>query len=396
MLIQLIALQMAAAGPAVPAAPPADAAAPTITVTGHRVKDYAAALDACIAAHCPPRQDIVASVRYAEALFKVGDYHGAREVLAKATHRNKDAGAQEPLALSQLYLAQANVAVHFGEQRDVRSATVASAQVADAYLPAGDPDRLGADLRLADWHLSSQRFERTGSNLAVADAAYTRIAAEARASGHPDIAATADLHHAWALHARHDDTAALALLAPIAAATDAAVVPYRLAARVETARIARAHGDRAAIDAIITSLRADPGRGAPVLVFSPPLPRPTDPVYRSDPFSFVTDRTTRPGDLNGLQWVDIGFAIRADGSVEEPEVLRGSHTTDWARPLLAMIAGRRYTPTADETAPGHYRVERFTLTADFATPAGSLIRRRVSEPRYQQLDLTDDAPQRAS
>lgn len=400
MLAHLIALQLASV-----AAPTADAlAAPTITVTGRHVKDYAAALDACVAAHCPPRQDIVASVRYAEALFKVGDYHGAREVLAKATHRNADVGAQEPLALSQLYLAQANVAAHFGEQRDVASATIASARVADDYLPAGDRDRLFADLRLADWRLMSQSLERTKRNCAIADADYIRIAADARATGHPDIAAAADLHHARALHARRDDDGALALLAAVDSGEGAdgrgtaggdAARPYRLAARVLTARIARARGDKHAIDAVITAMRADPDSHGPILVFSPPVPRPTDPAYQADPAA-ISDLITRPGDYSGLQWVDIGFSIRSDGTVDDPEVLRGSRKADWAQPLLNWIAARRYSPTTgDEAAPGHYRVERFTLTADFATPVGSLIRRRISTPRYQQLDLTDDAPRTA-
>lgn len=388
MLAYLVALQVAAAAPA--AESPA-----TITVTGNRVADYAAALDACVAAHCSPRRDIVASIRYAEALFRVGDYHGAREMLARATRRNARVGEQEPLALSQLYLAQANVAVHFGEQNDVKSATVASARVADTYLPAGDPDRLGADLRLADWRLSSQSLERTKRNRAIADADYTRIAGEARASGHQDIAADADLHHAWALHARHDDDAALALLGAISAVTDPAVAPYRLAARITTARIAYARGDRKAINVVVASLHSNFGSDAPILIYSPPFPRPTDPAYRSTSLGPVDDNITRPVDLNGLQWADIGFAIRSDGSVDTPEVVRGSRRVDWAGPLIAMIADRRYSPTAgNEAAPGHYRVERYTLTADFGTPIGSLIRRRVGAPRYQQLDLTDDAPRK--
>ncbi len=370
------------------------AEAPPITVTGHHLSDYAAALDACIAAHCPPRADIVASVRYAEALFRSGKYLDAREVLAKATRRNADAGRAEPLALSQLYLAQASVAAHVGEQRDVREATLASARIADQFLPAGDRDRLLADLRLADWRLNSQRFERTGANLAIADGDYARIADVARASGHADVAAAADLHLAWALHARRDDARAGRLLAGVAATADAATRPYRLAARVLQARVARERGDTRAVDAVIASLRGEPDLATPVLVYAPPLPHPTDVVYRDDPFRGNFDPVTRPSDVQSLRWVDIGFAIRPDGSVDMPEVLRGSPSAGWAKPLLAMVAARRYSPSAGDA--GHYRVERFTLTADYGTPAGSLIRRRVFEPRFEQLDLTDDAPRRSS
>ncbi len=385
MLPGLVALMLSAAAPAADAAPP-------ITVTGHRLSDYRAALDACVAAHCPPRQDIVASIRYAEAQFKSGDYRGARETLAKSTRRNAGSGAVEPLALSQLYLAQANVAAHFGEQRDVRDATLASARIADTYLPGGDRDRLLADLRLADWRLNSQRFERTSANLAIADSAYARIADEARSSGHADVAAAADLHLAWALHARHDDARAARLLTGVATASDPAVRPYRLAARVLQARIARDGGDAHAVDAVIAALRGEPDAATPVLVYGPPLPRPTDVVDRDDPIRGNVDTVTRAADQQALRWVDIGFTIHPDGSVDTPEVLRGSPVTGWAKPLITMVAARRYSPTAGDG--DHYRIERFTLTADFGTPPGSLIRRRVFEPRFEQLDLTDDAPQR--
>jgi hypothetical protein len=165
--------------------------------------------------------------------------------------------------------------------------------------------------------------------------------------------------------------------------------PYRVAARVLTARIARARGDKAATDAMIAALQNDPDKGAPTLVYSPPYAKPTDPVHH-DPFEVTADTQTRSGDVRGLLWVDIGFGIRDDGTVATPEVLRSSRTSGWASPLLKMVGARRYTPsTGNDETPGHYRVERYTLTADFGTPIGSLIRRRVSTPRFEQLDLTD-------
>lgn len=59
---------------------------------------------------------------------------------------------------------------------------------------------------------------------------------------------------------------------------------------------------------------------------------------------------------------------------------------------MAMVAGRRYIAIAgNDDTPGHYRVERYTLTGDFGTPVGSLIRRRIRTPRFEQIDLTDAA-----
>lgn len=95
-----------------PEVAPPFAAPPPITMTGTRLQDYAVSLDARVAAHCPPRADTVASIPNAEALFRRGDYRVVREVLAKSTARNAHAGAVEPVALSPLYLAQANVAAH--------------------------------------------------------------------------------------------------------------------------------------------------------------------------------------------------------------------------------------------------------------------------------------------
>ena len=49
-----------------------------------------------------------------------------------------------------------------------------------------------------------------------------------------------------------------------------------------------------------------------------------------------------------------------------------------------------------DTTDGLYRIERWTLTFDYATPIGSLIRRRAINPHYEQLDITPAPPERAS
>lgn len=136
MPIALLALILAT-----PIATPPPTLQPQITVTGRRLSDYQAALDECVAAHCPPLQDITASVRFAEAQFRKGDYAGSRATLSKSVDRNKGAGAVEPAALAQRYVAQANVAGHFGEQRDVEHATYASARVTHDFMPVGGRDR---------------------------------------------------------------------------------------------------------------------------------------------------------------------------------------------------------------------------------------------------------------
>lgn len=95
--------------------------------------------------------------------------------------------------------------------------------------------------------------------------------------------------------------------------------------------------------------------------------------------------------------MDVGFSIGADGHVESAEILRGSELTGWAKPIVKAIAQRRYTPAVEpDDLAGRYRVERYTLTADFVVPGRSLIRRRAGLKRFEQIDLTVAPPQPAS
>lgn len=359
---------------------PGPVAEPVITVTATKLSDYRVAVERCITGSCTPRQDIVYSIRYAEALFRTGNYVGGRGVLAKSVARNRHAAAQEPIALSQLYLAQANVGLHYGDQTEVKRALANSAMVARDNLPVDTPDVFLAELRVAD--LRSLRDASPGFT-----GPYRSIAARARAANRPLIAAIVDLHQAAALAARRNLQAAAPLLAGVTALPGDDARPYRIAARVTQARIAREHGDKGATEALIAALKSEPATGEVALVYSPPLPNPTDPVI-SDPFDITADKVTRSSDLRPLQWVDVGFSIRQDGTVDMPEVLRGSQQHPWSATLLKAVAGRRYTPSSASEA-GQYRIERFTVTADFSTPTGSLIRRRVGAPRLEQIDLTD-------
>jgi hypothetical protein len=100
----------------------------------------------------------------------------------------------------------------------------------------------------------------------------------------------------------------------------------------------------------------------------------------------------RSMDFIPLRWIDVGFWIRPDGRVEEAEVLRGSSARDWAKPVIASVADRRYAPFAAEMGDtGQYRVERFTLTAEKMVPIGSLIARRAGPLELRQLDITRNA-----
>lgn len=370
-----------------PAAAPVAAPGDTIVVTGVSMKWLRDQVDGCKAGGCTPRADIVASIRYAEGLFRAGTYREARRVLEQSVGRTKKAAAQEPVALSELYLALANVAMHDGDQAIVQRATYQRAITLRDNLPADAPATMLGDMGLGDW------YARTGDRTR-AIALYGRVVERARSAGRPDIAGAATLRLANVAHARKRDRETERLLDGMIADTRSDMAGFRLAARALQARFARERGETGATDALLAALASEPQRPRPVLLFAPPLPEPTDPVPH-DRLTVLTDTVTRSSDFTGIKWADVGFLIRPDGTVETPERLRGSRGEVWVAPVLAAMSKRRYAPFggAGDTTAGQYRVERVTETADYATPSGSLIRRRSRNPHYETLDITGGAPE---
>lgn len=141
---------------------------------------------------------------------------------------------------------------------------------------------------------------------------------DARAAGHADIAAAADLHRVWAQHTRRDNDKALTLLASTAATEGDPTLQYRIVARVLTALIARKRGDKRTLDAVIAAMAREPDAGAPVLVYNPPYPAPTDPGY-IDLFELAAAIQKRSGDAIGLQWVDTASASARTGRSTRPK-----------------------------------------------------------------------------
>ena len=359
----------------------------TITVTATRPSDLAAAAADCEKNRCPTRKDVAVTVSYASALFDAGDYREARRLLAAAVGRTKDAGRQEPLAVSQLYAAQAALSMHDGDQNTTREAVWASRNVlSDAPGVAALP-RLTAEFRLADWQY------RVGDNAGAA-ARYARIITDANANAQPSIADVASLRRAITLNALGRRTESVALLEELAARADPDSAAVRRAALATAARQAFQAGDTAGSDGFASRLAASAAATEPLLVSAPPMPRPG--VLANNKFDPMIgmDRGARGADVFGLRWVDIGFWIKPDGRVEDVGILRGSAQLGWAQPLLGYLGGRRYSPFAERAADsiGRYRVERYTLTADYVVPIGSLIRRRGRNPRFEMMEMTAAPP----
>lgn len=355
----------------------------TITVTAARIDDLTAAAKRCEKNGCAPREDAAVSVAYASALFDDGNYAAAKRVLAATVARTRHAARAEPLALSQLYTAQATLAAHDGDQRTVRRATWASRNAIADMAAAPTIPRLNAEFRLADWQLRAGRSSG-------AEARFAALALDAAAAGYPAMAGIAELRRAVALQALGRRRDSRALLEALATRGGEDMADVRRAALALAARLAFITGDIAAADAYVARLAEIPLGAQPVLVSSPPMPSPGAARQQSDGFSpVVMDRGPRSAEVQRLQWVDIGFWIKPDGSVDDPAVLRGSRHPDWARPLAAAIAARRYSAS---TGTGNYRVERYTLTADYGTPSGSLIRRRSGNPRFEMMEMSAEPP----
>lgn len=382
-----IALALAVSSPtaiSAPTAAPAQGESDTVVITA-TLPALQRALEKCEQGGCTPRQDAMASIRYAEAVFRNGRYQQARYVLQKAIARNKHAESTDPDAVAALYEATVTAALHDGEQDVARRAGFERARILRENEPAEGIAALEARLDTIDLIMHAGRVRE-------AVAQYGYLAQRAAAANQPEIAAAATLRQAAAYYGLHREREARKSLAPIIA-NDQLPAAFRIAAHALMAHFDRERGDPKAVDKLIaytvqSGALAGDNKG-PMLLWQPPLPDPTNIAHVDR--DNLYDQTSQLAAFTGVEWADIGFQIRPDGTVDAPEILRSSHGQAWARPVMAMIAQRRYAPPGNNALP-LYRIERWTLTADYRTAVGSLIRRRGHNPHYEQADLTPSEP----
>lgn len=377
MLIAALALQ------ATPAEPE------TITVTGRRKID--SEYQACRAGGCSPTRDANATLAYAEQQLLAGDYRGSRAALRGAIRRQGHAAKTHPGAVSALYDADSTVAFHLGDEHEARRSGLRSIGILDdAYGPA-DPRAISAVAQIGS-------VEEKRGNMAEADQAYRSAEKRARAAGLTLLADVVDLRRAWLLSSRSQDRAAQGRLTRIAdnAAGDPRV---RLQAAILAARVARGRGDEAHAERMIAMVGTQPRGARPVLLWSPPIPMTSaQAVAAAAKYGMPVPALQAASSAKiPVRWVDVGFWVRPSGKVEDAEVLRGSKARDWAKAVMNSIEARRYAamdaPAGD---PGHYRIERFTLTAEMITPINSRIERRAGPLKLRWLDITDDPARKAA
>lgn len=364
-----------------------------IVVVGAKIADLRADVERCEAGGCTVREDVIATIRYAEAAFLEGKYFDAHKALGRAVLRTRKGEDSDPFAIVELQTARANVARHYGEPNAEWRAVGTVARIMERHAPQS-PTALMARLRLIDANFRRDQgvVEHSGAyNIAQLKA----LSEEALEANLPLIALRADLSRASILYSTRQREDARALLGRIVESTVPDSGFLRLSAEILAMRLDLRDGNSSKVDALIAKLSQEQKQLEPTLLWAPENPLPENSVYvgRRDLGPFASGAGSTSYSTVPTRWVDIGFAIGSDGRVESVEVLRGSSNPIWAKPLTVAIAKRRYSPAAgpDDLA-GRYRIERYTMTADFVVPPGSRIRRRAGMPRFERLDLTPAPP----
>lgn len=373
-----------------------------IVVTGKRLEE---AHQQCVRGGCTPLRDAQASIALAEARFRTGKYLDAKAVLAGAISRNKGKAESDPKPVAAIYEAYATVSLHEGNQDDYRRAVASQVHVLKDNLPPDDPAVLAATTALGDM------WVKTGTAMR-AEAAYRASEDAALKSGNERAAMLAGMKRVWLLTATDRPKDARAKLDELDRRTLGQQPGYATALRVLRLRIAAKDAEGEDLDRLIRSL----GQGqdeAPVLLKAPPYEldaaaqlqeargRARSYLGSSAAFGSRADADVDPdpyrsSDLDAIQWADVGFWIRPDGTTADAEVLRQSSGNPWTDLVLRQIAQRRYSARAagpGDDGQGYYKVERLTRRSKYVVPTNSLISRRVAVGGFETLDLTEEADQ---
>lgn len=344
-----------------------------IVVTGERISDLRANLEACLRRNCPPNEDIDASLALAEAEFLNGDYDRAEEWISASVGRNRRHRRAYPEPVSDLYRSQALVQSHRGRDGDARRSTYEILRSLHAGLPVEDHRHFTARFEIISMEMRNGDREGARRELGA-------LIREAEQAGRTDVVRRArmrELHLTYLLQPRG---AAARRLEQLARSADPAQQYESVSARLFLAQQYRLRGDIARADEMLASIpRSDSDTRA--LLYAPPI----------ELTAAMTDQST--GLLPSLDrasfhetWIDVAHWIRPDGTVEGVEIVRQGASARWANPVLASIAKRRYAASTDPTPS--YRLERYTFTASIGTRTGSRLAARTGVPRVEYLDLT--------
>ena len=369
----MITLALILAQAAAPQTGPADPA--DVVVIGRRPADTGAALAACIARDCPPKEEIAASLAHAEAQMITGDYQGSRRTLLSARGRNGRYAASLPVDVSDLHRANARLADLNGLRESGRIGVFDIVDALKAGLSRDDERVMVARLEVGDAFAKAGRYK-------AATLHYRAIAGRARDAGML-------LVEGMALFRRAALLAALASVEPdyrysakqaaadVTRSGDPAWAPFREALRLVPALLTARTDKGVALDAVIKDMAPRPP-DKPELLYAPVL-EPND-------IGFGAAR----GDEE-VEWVDMSFRISRVGTVEEVRQARASDglPASWVEAITKSLRARRYAPVQLAPGePGPRRIERYAFVSDLAKGTGSGMRVRSAARRIDVMDLT--------
>src|SRR3954467_13214669 len=367
-----------------PTQAPAASTEKPIIVTGTSLHQTERNLKECLARHCPPNEDIDATLAHAENLFVAGDYKKARSTTLASIGRNSKFSKQFPVDVSDLYRANGRIAAHLGEGHDYEFSTAEMRRILSGSFGHKDTRVIAAELEVASMYAGIGRIDR-------AKQLYDEAEHDAKAIGREDLAGIVRVRAAWLHELQGDSWLTRQALQEIADDNSPGARTARLTALVLLARLDRLEKKPDKLDTLLAELRTHPGK-TPALLFSPRIEltsRMVDPEGQT-----ITQLTLLPTSNFDDTWVDIGFWVTPDGKVSDAEILRSHGDTGWAAPLLRSVAGRIYSPISDPD--GTYRVERYTWTSLWEYDHPAPHRPEPSpDGRIEFLDLTAE-PRTAS
>lgn len=369
-----------------------------IVVTGRSLKDTAKTLADCLARHCPPDEDIAATLAHAENQLLSGEYKDSRSTLLSSISRNRRYGKEYPVPVSDLFRANSRVAEHVGEAKNFQLSVLDMRDTLKEGLGKNDPRVMVAQIEVGDSRAKLGFPDE-------ADRIYKDVEKDAIAKGQNRVAIFARLRRALLAQTMaevsgrdSDRKDAREKLGAIIAHPLPGTEDFGTIAKVMLARMDRKEGKADSTEAVLRDFAARGGADRPLLLFSEPIKRTdlTQDFGNDQPAANTLQRLTA---LNNVaKWADVGFWINADGHVSDIEVLRSEGTQAWLKPVGEQIKTRVYAPlrrSDNDANPGFYMIERYTLTGRFEADAtGTHMRRREGTPRIERLDITPDNYQR--
>ncbi|PCD04474.1 hypothetical protein COC42_09505 [Sphingomonas spermidinifaciens] len=362
-----------------------------VIVVGETIQKAERDLAGCIAARCPPAEEVRATLALAEAQYLDGDVQAARATAKAGLKRNRRFASSIPIELSGLVRTSARMAAHLGLTDEMRHETINNAVMLRKHAGADHRQAMIARAEMGD------SFVQTGRALAAREI-YADMARDAARLGVRDMEGLAllrlaalDLQIARLQRTRGENAARTIDYLRESRVPEHAV--YGQAATVLDAVMRAQDGDETRLDAAIDELRATP---SPQLIFAPPIR--LGGAFAAAELNGSAPRLGEAGNYapyfaEADNWFDVGFLINPDGRVSDIQILRSGKRFDgrWYPAVQRSLIGRRYTPSAGHSAKaGTYRVERFSMTFPLAQGRHTRLVTRGLTPLISRTDVTAD------